>query len=60
MGTLSSDTWGADNVIPRYVENGLEDMEWPRSLVVHAVADDPDAPATVHVQAEDFRAFSRN
>jgi hypothetical protein len=27
-GTLSSDTWGAENVLPRYLENGIEDMEW--------------------------------
>jgi hypothetical protein len=80
MGSLSSDTWGADNVIPRYVDNGLEDMEWsywggnalkgadgnyhlyvcrwredsrkghmewPRSLVVHAVADNPLGPYRV-------------
>jgi hypothetical protein len=25
---LTSDTWGADNVIPRYIDNGLEDNEW--------------------------------
>jgi len=28
MGSLSSDTWGAANVVPRYIENGIEDMEW--------------------------------
>ena len=28
MGTLSTDTWGAENVVPRYVENGIEDNEW--------------------------------
>ncbi|HYW78674.1 MAG TPA: glycoside hydrolase family protein, partial [Thermoguttaceae bacterium] len=27
-GPLTSDTWGADNVKPRYVDNGLEDNEW--------------------------------
>lgn len=80
MGPLSSDTWGAANVLPRYVENGLEDrewsywggnallgpdgryhlfvcrwredakkghMEWPRSLVVHAVSEHPLGPYAV-------------
>jgi len=80
MGPLSSDTWGADQVIPRYVDNGLEDMEWsywggnalkgadgkyhlyvcrwredsrkghmewPRSMVVHAVAENPLGPYRV-------------
>lgn len=80
MGPLSSDTWGGENVIPRYVENGLEDMEWsywggnallgadgryhlyvcrwredsrkghmewPRSVVVHAIADNPLGPYKV-------------
>ncbi len=28
LGPLSSDTWGADNVLPRYVDNGIEDREW--------------------------------
>jgi hypothetical protein len=28
QGKLTSDTWGADNVKPRYVDNGLEDNEW--------------------------------
>ena len=28
MGSLSSDTWGIENVVPRYVENGIEDNEW--------------------------------
>lgn len=28
QGKLTSETWGADNVRPRYVENGLEDNEW--------------------------------
>ncbi|MGM9475007.1 glycoside hydrolase family protein [Pedobacter sp. GSP4] len=26
-GKLSSDTWGAKNVLPRYVDNGIEDRE---------------------------------
>jgi len=26
-GTLSAETWGADNVRPRYIDNGIEDME---------------------------------
>ena len=80
MGELSSDTWGAENVLPRYVENGLEDgewsywggnalpgpdglyhlyvcrwredsrkghMEWPSSLVVHAVSKKPLGPYEV-------------
>jgi len=28
QGPLTSDTWGAENVKPRYVENGIEDNEW--------------------------------
>lgn len=28
IGDLVSDTWGAQNVIPRYVDNGIEDNEW--------------------------------
>ena len=28
MGILSSNTWGADNVMPRYTDNGIEDKEW--------------------------------
>ncbi len=28
MGELSSDTWGAENVVPRYTDNGIEDGEW--------------------------------
>jgi len=77
QGSLTRDTWGADNVIPRYVDNGIEDsewsywggnaklgndgryhlyvcrwredserghMEWPRSVVVHAVAEDSFGP----------------
>jgi len=80
VGSLSSDTWGADNVLPRYVDNGLEDMEWsywggnalkgpdgnyhlfvcrwredsrkghmewPRSIVVHAVSENPLGPYKV-------------
>jgi len=27
-GSLTSDTWGAAQVKPRYIENGLEDNEW--------------------------------
>lgn len=27
-GPLTSDTWGAKEVIPRYIDNGLEDNEW--------------------------------
>ena len=28
QGSLTSDTWGAEQVKPRYIENGLEDNEW--------------------------------
>jgi len=28
QGRLTSDTWGADHVKPRYVDNGIEDREW--------------------------------
>lgn len=28
QGQLTSDTWGADNVKPRYIDNGIEDNEW--------------------------------
>ncbi len=28
QGPLTGDTWGADYVRPRYVENGIEDDEW--------------------------------
>jgi len=28
QGQLTSDTWGADNVKPRYTDNGLEDNKW--------------------------------
>ena len=27
-GTLSGDTWGAEYVIPRYIDNGIEDRKW--------------------------------
>lgn len=27
-GTLSSDTWGAKGVIPRYIDNGIENRKW--------------------------------
>ncbi len=28
IGPLTEETWGAGNVIPRYVDNGIEDDEW--------------------------------
>jgi len=28
QGRLTRETWGADNVKPRYIDNGLEDNEW--------------------------------
>ena len=28
QGPLTSETWGADNVKPRYIDNGLEDNQW--------------------------------
>ncbi|WP_157373900.1 glycoside hydrolase family protein [Arenibacter certesii] len=28
LGALTTNTWGAENVIPRYVDNGIEDAEW--------------------------------
>lgn len=28
QGTLSADTWGAQGVVPRYVDNGIEDRKW--------------------------------
>lgn len=28
IGALTDNTWGAENVVPRYVDNGIEDMEW--------------------------------
>ena len=31
---LSSDTWGADCVLPRYVDNGIEDGIWSIYLSV--------------------------
>lgn len=27
-GTLSADTWGAKGVIPRYIDNGIENRKW--------------------------------
>ena len=27
-GTLSSDTWGVKETVPRYVDNGIEDRKW--------------------------------
>jgi alpha-L-fucosidase 2 len=80
QGELTMKTWGADNVKPRYTDNGLEDnewsywggnallgedgkyhlfvcrwlessprghMEWGRSIVVHAVADQSTGPYKV-------------
>ncbi|QEC52689.1 glycoside hydrolase family protein [Anseongella ginsenosidimutans] len=80
VGELTADTWGADAVRPRYVDNGVEDgewsywggnalsgtdgkyhlfvcrwredspkghMQWPQSLVVHAVAGNPQGPYQV-------------
>ncbi|NQU51047.1 MAG: hypothetical protein HQ522_00760 [Bacteroidetes bacterium] len=80
QGELTSDTWGAANVVPRYTENGLENnewsywggnaklgadgkyhlfvcgwredspkghMQWPRSSVFHAVADNSFGPYSV-------------
>ncbi len=80
IGKLSDNTWGADDVIPRYTDNGIEEtdwsywggnilkgddglyhlfacrwredakkghMEWPRSTVVHAVADNSFGPFKV-------------
>jgi putative NIF3 family GTP cyclohydrolase 1 type 2 len=80
QGKLSNDTWGGDNVRPRYVDNGIEDdtwsywggnaklgkdgkyhlyvcrwredsekghNEWPRSEVVHAVAENSYGPYRV-------------
>jgi len=80
QGQLTSDVWGADNVIPRYPDNGLEDStwsywggnavlgddgkyhlfvcrwredsnkghaEWPNSIVVHAVSENPLGPYQV-------------
>ena len=28
VGPLTSDTWGADAVVPRYTQNGIENKEW--------------------------------
>lgn len=28
VGLKSSDTWGAENVLPRYIGNGIENREW--------------------------------
>ncbi len=28
IGQPTADTWGAPNVVPRYVDNGMEDTEW--------------------------------
>ena len=28
IGELNNNTWGADDVIPRYVNNGIEEKEW--------------------------------
>ncbi|HZL11295.1 MAG TPA: glycoside hydrolase family protein [Prolixibacteraceae bacterium] len=28
IGKLISDTWGADNVLPRYTDNGIENRKW--------------------------------
>ena len=28
QGELTSETWGADNVKPRYINNGIEDNDW--------------------------------
>jgi len=28
IGKLTRDTWGADNVLPRYVDNGIENRKW--------------------------------
>ncbi|MCK4999134.1 MAG: glycoside hydrolase family protein [Anaerohalosphaera sp.] len=80
QGELTGDTWGADNVVPRYVDNGIEDsewsywggnaklgadgkyhlyvcrwaedsknghMQWPWSIVVHAVSDNSFGPYKV-------------
>jgi len=27
-GELTQNTWGADNVVPRFIDNGIEDREW--------------------------------
>jgi len=28
LGQLTRDTWGADNVLPRYTDNGIENRKW--------------------------------
>ncbi len=28
QGELTTNTWGAENVVPRYIDNGIEDNEW--------------------------------
>ena len=28
LGKLSSETWGGDNVLPRYIDNGIENRKW--------------------------------
>ena len=28
IGELTDETWGAGDVIPRYVDNGIEEKEW--------------------------------
>ena len=80
IGGLEIDIWGAEGVVPRYVDNGIEDgkwsywggnifkdeagkyhmfvcrwlesspkghMEWPNSIVVHAVSDHSIGPFKV-------------
>ena len=80
LGGMTSNTWGGANVIPRDINNGIEDMEWsywggnarllldgkyhlfvcrwlekaprghatwPKSIVVHAVADNSYGPYKV-------------
>ncbi|WP_222439231.1 glycoside hydrolase family protein [Echinicola salinicaeni] len=80
VGDLVKETWGEEGVVPRYVDNGVEDgewsywggnmilaedgkyhlfvcrwkedaakghMEWPNSIVVHAVADNAIGPFEV-------------
>lgn len=79
-GKLTGDTWGGKNVVPRYIDNGIEDREWsywggnakpgddgkyhlfvcrwkesspkghgewPNSIVVHAIAENPLGPYKV-------------
>ncbi|GAB4107870.1 glycoside hydrolase family protein [Echinicola sediminis] len=80
IGKKVKDTWGAEGVVPRYIDNGIEDkdwsywggnmvkgedgkfhlfvcrwredspkghMEWPNSIVVHAVSDHSMGPFEV-------------